>query len=457
MDTFKKALNDSAILRWGILILISYVMASNYYFYDALSPLKSLLQEHLGFSSSDYGIVVGMYSFPNTFLLMAIIGGIILDKIGIRITGTMFVTFMVVGAFITYYGATPYFNNGGIGFDFFNSFMTKYSPAVKMMSLGMLIFGLGAETSIVVFSKIIVKWFQGKELAFAFAINLGIARFGSAAAFFLGPKLAITNFTTPVWLGAVLLTIGLLGFLVYLAFDVKFDRQINYELKAEPDEEFHIKDLVGIITNRSFIFITLLCVTFYAAIFPFLKYAPDFFHYKFSVPETTAGFIASWLPLGTVAFTPIFGALVDKKGKSATLMIYGSLIMVLVFLAFAFTNINPYILVFLLGISFSLVPAAMWPAVTRIVNINKIGTAYGAMFSLQNLGMFAIPILAGIILDTTNKDITPEMLAEGSSLNYVPTLIMFAGLGLLGLFFAILLKRDDKKSGIGMELPSNAK
>jgi MFS family permease len=131
MDTFKKALNDSAILRWGILILISYVMASNYYFYDALSPLKSLLQEHLGFSSSDYGIVVGMYSFPNTFLLMAIIGGIILDKIGIRITGTMFVTFMVVGAFITYYGATPYFNNGGIGFDFFNSFMTKYSPAVK--------------------------------------------------------------------------------------------------------------------------------------------------------------------------------------------------------------------------------------------------------------------------------------------------------------------------------------
>jgi MFS family permease len=138
-------------------------------------------------------------------------------------------------------------------------------------------------------------------------------------------------------------------------------------------------------------------------------------------------------------------------------MIYGSLIMVLVFLAFAFTNINPYILVFLLGISFSLVPAAMWPAVTRIVNINKIGTAYGAMFSLQNLGMFAIPILAGIILDTTNKDITPEMLAEGSSLNYVPTLIMFAGLGLLGLFFAILLKRDDKKSGIGMELPSNAK
>lgn len=457
MDTFKKALNDSAILRWGILILISYVMASNYYFYDALSPLKSLLQEHLGFSSSDYGIVVGMYSFPNTFLLMAIIGGIILDKIGIRITGTMFVTFMVVGAFITYYGATPYFNNGGIGYDLFNSFLTKYSPAVKMMSLGMLIFGLGAETSIVVFSKIIVKWFQGKELAFAFAINLGIARFGSAAAFFLGPKLAITNFTTPVWLGAVLLTIGLLGFLVYLAFDVKFDRQVNYELEAEPDEEFHVKDLVGIITNRSFIFITLLCVTFYAAIFPFLKYAPDFFHYKFSVPETTAGFIASWLPLGTVAFTPIFGALVDKKGKSATLMIYGSLIMVLVFLAFAFTNINPYILVFLLGISFSLVPAAMWPAVTKIVSINKIGTAYGAMFSLQNLGMFAIPILAGIILDTTNKDITPEMLAEGSSLNYVPTLIMFAGLGLLGLFFAILLKRDDKRSGIGMELPSNAK
>ena len=137
-------------------------------------------------------------------------------------------------------------------------------------------------------------------------------------------------------------------------------------------------------------------------------------------------------------------------------MIYGSILLVLVYFMFAFTGLNPYVLVFLLGIAFSLVPAAMWPAVTKIVNIHKIGTAYGIMFSLQNLGLFGVPILAGVILDKTNAGITPEMLSQGSVLNYTPTILMFAGFGILGFIFALLLKRDDKTSGLGMELPSNA-
>lgn len=456
MDLIRKSLKDSAVFRWGILILISYVMAANYYFYDALSPLKSILQEKLGFSSSDYGWVVGFYAFPNTFLLMAILGGIILDKIGIRITGTMFVVFMLIGAFITVYGTTDYFINGGFGYQLFGSFLTGFTPQVKMMALGMLLFGLGAETSIVVVSKIIVKWFSGKELALAFGVNLGIARIGSALAFFLGPRLAIPNWHTPLWFAFNLLLISLLGFLIYCIADHKLDKENISNGQIAAEEPFRLKDLTDLITNRTFIYITLLCVTFYASIFPFLKYAADFFHYKFGVPETTAGAIASWLPLGTVLFTPFFGWFVDKKGKAASLMIYGSSLLVLVFVAFAFTNLNPYVLVFLLGISFSLVPAAMWPAVSKIVPLQKIGTAYGMMFSLQNLGLFAIPVLAGWVLDKTNAAITPEMLQNGAVLNYTPTIIMFAIIGSLGVIFAFLLKRDDLTSGIGMELPSNA-
>jgi MFS family permease len=431
-------------------------MAANYYFYDALSPLKSVLQEHLGFTSSDYGWVVGFYAFPNTFLLMAILGGIILDKIGIRITGLTFVLFMVLGALVTVYATTDYFLSGGFGYHFMGSFFTSFSPQVKMMALGMLLFGLGAETSCVVVSKTIVKWFKGKEIALAFGVNLGIARIGTALAYIIGPRIVQPNWTKPIWFAVVLICIALLAFLVYIVFDSKLDRQIKQNGITDPEDEFHIRDFFKLITNRSFLYITALCVTFYAAVFPFLKYAADFFHNKYDVPEKTAGFIASWLPLATVVFTPIFGSFVDKKGKSATLMIYGSLLLVFVHLAFAFTNLNPYVLIFLLGIAFSLVPAAMWPAVSKIVSINKIGTAYGTMFSLQNLGLFALPIMAGYLLDYTNKGITPEMMKNGALLNYSPTILMFAFFGVLGFLFALLLKKNDKTAGYGLELPSNS-
>jgi MFS family permease len=456
MNQIKKALRESAAARWGVLLIISYVMAANYYFYDALSPLKSALQEHLNFSSEDYGWVQGFYAFPNTFLLMAILGGIILDKIGIRITGMVFVVFMVIGAFVTAYGTTDYYSAGGFGYDFMGSFLTRFSPQVKMMAFGMLLFGLGAETSIVVISKIIVKWFKGKEIALAFGINLGIARIGSTLAFRVGPRMMEPDWTTPVWLAVLIISIALLGFLIYILLDLKLDKQIKTESLHDKEEEFRFRDFVGLITNRSFIYITVLCVAFYAAIFPFLKYAPDFFHNKFNVPEQTAGDIASWLPLSAVLFTPIFGALVDRIGKGAVFMIFGSSILVIVHLLFAFTYLNPYVLVCLLGIAFSLVPAAMWPSVAKIVSINKIGTAYGTMFSMQNLGLFAIPILAGKILDSTNQGITSEMLKEGAVLNYTPTMIMFAGFGIIGVFLAFLLKHDDKTSGYGLDLPSNA-
>lgn len=443
-------LRDKFWIRWGMLLLVSLVMAANYYFYDALTPIKSVLSEHLGFSSTDYGIVQGFYAFPNTFLLMAILGGIILDRIGIRITGTVFVTFMMIGAWLTLYGASDVYNNGGPGHKFISSFLKQFSPSVKMMALGMLFFGLGAETSIVVFNKILVKWFKGREIALAFAINLGIARFGTALAIKLGPRFAEKDWLMPIWFGVLLLSITFLAFLIYLVNDYRLDRQIKDDNPhMDETEKFRITDVTNLLKIKSFIYIALLCVTFYAAFFPFLKYAPDFFLNKFGVSPKTSGDITFWLPIGTVLFTPIFGWLVDKRGRAASLMILGSIILIAVHLIFAFTKFNPYPLCILLGIAFSLVPAAMWPSVARIVSENRLGTAYGIMFSLQNLGLFAIPILAGRILDITNKDI-----AAGQPLNYTVTMILFSCLGIVALFFAFLLRKEDKTSGYGLELPS---
>lgn len=183
-------LKDNTATRFSILILIAFVQAANYYFYDAISPLKSLLEEHFGISSSGYGLFVAAYSIPNTFLLMAVFGGIILDKLGIRRTGFIFVGLMAFGGLFTAYGVSEYFSGGGFGFGFFNSFLTDYSPELKMMVLGRFLFGLGAETSIVVVSKVIVKWFKGKELAAAFGIKIGLARGGSALALFYSADIA---------------------------------------------------------------------------------------------------------------------------------------------------------------------------------------------------------------------------------------------------------------------------
>ncbi|MFO8065984.1 MAG: MFS transporter [Bacteroidales bacterium] len=407
----KKKLNESKFTRWFVLFLASFTMATNYYFYDALAPLQDLLRLNLGFSSSDYGLFISAYSVPNVFLFMAIIGGIILDKIGIRITGFSFVFLMGIGATITAYGSSDMFLDGGFGYAFMDSFLTGYSPALKMMYLGFFIFGLGAETSIVVLSKIVVKWFKGKELALALGMNLAIGRLGAALALTLSPRLVYPEWTTAVWFGVLLLWIGLLAFLIYMFIDRKLDKQTKISVK-DPEDEFHWKDLKDLVTNRSVIFITLLCVTFYSAVFPFIKFAPDLLMNKYSMARHVAGDVTSYLMYGTILLTPLFGWICDYKGKSATLMYLGSALLIIAHLMFAKTYIEPRIPILLLGIPFSLVPAAMWPAVAKIVKESKIGTAYGFMFSVQNLGLWAFPIIIGTVVDSSNPNYRTELDSE---------------------------------------------
>ena len=450
MDHIRKALNEYAIARWGILILVGFILSVNYYFYDAFSTLKDLMSREFGFTNTQYGLFVAFYSIPNTFLLMAVIGGVILDKIGIRRTGFIFVFFMALGAFITAYGASDIYRNGGFAHGFMQSFLPDYSPELKMMLVGRFFYGLGAETSIVVVSKILVKWFRGKDLALAFGLKVGFGRLGTFAALQLSPIIADggESLSVAIWLAAVLVGLGLLAMVVYILFDTKLNSQIETVKEKTNKDEFRISDILNILSNRTFIYIALLCVTFYSAVFPFMAFAPDFFFHKFGMSYEQSGQIASLLPLGTLIFTPFFGFIIDKYGRAATAMIFGSTVLLVVYTGFIFTNIYPYVPMILLGISFSLIPAAMWPSLVKLVDYKQMGTAYGLMYSIQNLGLFGIPILAGVILDTTNPG-NPE------TLNYIPTITMFAVLGFLGLVFAALLKREDSKRGIGIDLPMN--
>ena len=452
MERVKKAMNDSPAVRWGVLILVGFILSVNYYFYDAFSTLKDLMTIEFGFTNTDYGLFVSFYSIPNTFLLMAVIGGIILDKIGIRRTGFIFVFFMAFGAVLTAYGASKAYSSGGIGYGFMQSFLPSYSPELKMMLLGRFFFGLGAETSIVVVSKILVKWFKGKDLALAFGIKVGFGRLGTFAALQLSPVLADggAHLDTAIWLAAILVFTGLLAFIIYMLIDMKLDRQIKHTAINKSTDKFKAKDIFGLLGNRAYLLIALICVTFYSAVFPFNAFAPDFLLNKFGMSYEASGQIASLLPLGTLVFTPLFGFMIDRYGKAASAMVLGSLVLLLVHLSFTFTTVMPHIPMIMLGVAFSLVPAAMWPSMVKLVDERQIGTAYGLMYSIQNLGLWGVPLLAGIILDKTNP-------ANAETLNYTPTMLLFILLSFLGLIFALLLKYQDKRKGYGVDLPLNKK
>jgi MFS family permease len=456
MQEKQKSIRELTYIRWGVLLIVSLIMAANYFFYDALSPLKVQIQSHLGFSNQQYGFLQSTYSISNVFLFMAVIGGILLDKWGIRFTGIGFTFFMALGSVLTFYGASDIFRNGGLGYGFMNSFLIRFSPEFKMMTFGFFLFGLGAETSIVVITTIVVKWFKGKELALALGLNLALARLGQASSFFFSSNLSTPDFWhRPIFLSACLLCSGFLFFLVYSIIDYRLDKQILYNHQIEETDKFRISDILKIVKIPSFIYITLLCVTFYSAFFPFLKYATDLLHNKFDLTTAIAGRLTSIPIFCTVMFTPLFGWVADTKGKSASMMVYGSVLLIIAHLTLTFTMVNPLIPMALLGVSFSLIPAAMWPAVAKIIDQNRLGTAYGFMFSVQNFGLWLFPILIGVVLDKTNPGVTIKMVQEGvAKYNYTYSILMLAIIGIAGIVFALLLKREDKTSGFGLEKPN---
>lgn len=466
-------------VRWLAVGVISLVMFSSYYFYDALSTIKPVFTAQFQFSGAEYGAVVGWYSLAN--IIMAVVGGALLDKWGIRKTGLLFFGISAIGAIVTAYGVSDAYGSGGFGFSIMNGIFPKMSPVLKILLLGRLIFGLGAESSYVVINRVLVKWFKGKQLAFAFGLNLAVARLGTASALVLAPSLTAgpTDIGISMTLAAGIMCLGFLFFIIYSILDYSPGRKLDANVASGEEEKFQISDVFDLFKNKAFIYISMLCVLFYSAVFPFLAFTPDLLFNKFGINLESAGFaawigdflkgfnlrdfkveliliglISSLIPFGTIVFTPIFGGIADSKGKRATLMIIGSILLIAVHLTLALTYLPPFIPLAVAGVAFSLVPAAMWPSVPFIVRESRLGTAYGLMFSIQNIGLMLFPWLAGVTLDATNPGVTATAVAEGTArYNYTYTMLMFSALGILGLIFAFLLKREDKKIGNKLERP----
>ncbi|MBN2071902.1 MAG: MFS transporter [Candidatus Krumholzibacteriota bacterium] len=489
MELVQKRLNDSKALRWMVLILISTLLFSTYWFQDCMGPLKGLMESQLGFDSSQFGTIVASTTWAN-LALMIILGGMALDKWGIRKTGTFFAILAGIGAFIVALASA-------------GKFGTNEKTMMIWMMIGRILFGTGLETVCVMVSRTIVKWFKGYELALAMAINVGFGRLGSAGANFFGVDIAGGNVSTGLLFAASLVGISVIAFLAYLMFDVKFDKrelEITGKVESSGDSQFKFSDLGKLLTDNSFMFIALLCVAFYAAVFPFVMYAPDLLINKFGFTSTLPdmagmGFwmkvkeffhngpkVTSLIPLGTILFTPVFGSVVDKKGKAATLMILGSFLLIFAHLSLSVFNSVTlgYFGLLALGIAFSLVPAAMWPSVAKIVAENRLGTAYATMFTIQNYGLAAFFWGIGKVLDLVNPKIVAQiqstrdnLLEQGVSMqeiparidalklsgeippyNYTYPILMLVGLGIISIFLAYQLKRADKRQGYGLEMPT---
>lgn len=444
----QKKLSDSPAARWTALAIVSFTMMCGYFITDVMSSLEVMLttpaaQGGLGWSSSEYGFFSGSYGYINVFLLMLFFGGIILDKCGIRFTGIMSCALMLGGALIKWYALAS---------DFGTATFMGYHMQVIVASLGFAIFGMGAEITGITVSKVIIKWFTGHEVALAMGLQVAMARLGTAAA--LGCSLpmarAVGSVSFPVLFGAICLCVGLLAYLVYCVMDKKLDQSVE-AVEENKEEGFQLKDLKLIFTNRGFWLITLLCLMFYAGVFPFLKFATKLMIAKYHVEPGLAGLIPAMLPFGTILLTPVFGSLYDRIGRGATLMLIGSIMLTIVHLLFAMPVLNVWwfaiIVMIVLGIAFSLVPSAMWPSVPKIIPMKQLGSAYAIIFYIQNIGLSMVPLLIGWVIETYSTSTTPQ----GITYDYTVPMLIFAAFGAIAIGIAIMLKKEDAQKGYGLE------
>lgn len=443
----KKAamLNDSVATRWTMLFLVAFLMFGVYVVSDILSPLKTMLERDLFWDSRDFGLFSGSYSLFNVALFMLIFGGLMLDKMGVRFSGITSGIVMVVGIGIKYWAMT---NDALAGQAIFGM-----KAQVVYMVVGFGIFGVGAEVAGITISKTVAKWFRGKELALAMGMELAIARLGAALALSVSPLIAASynNVSTPVLFGLAILLAGVLSFIVYTFFDKKFDKQISDASDVE-EESFKLSDVKVILNNKGFWLISFLCLVFYSAVFPFLKFASDLMVNQFSVEPKLAGLIPSLLPFGCILLTPLFGTVYDRKGHGADLMIIGSIMLTTVHIMFAtpFTTnwVVAIVLMIILGIAFALVPSAMWPSLVKIIPNKQLGTAYSLIFYVQNIGLLLMPIGIGYVLDTFCKNET----GVGAAYDYTIPMIIFAAVSSVAIVLAFLLKREDKIKGYGLQI-----
>ncbi len=316
-----------------------------------------------------------------------------------------------------------------------------------------MIFGCGCEMAGTTVSKAIAKWFQGKEMALAMGLEMAIARLGVFAVMWISPLISAKfdqSIVAPIGFCTALLLIGLICFTVFVIMDRKFDSQLiaagRMSEEKSAEDEFHISDLGKIFSSKMFWIVALLCVLYYSAIFPFQRYATNFLEVTLAIDAESAARLFSCFPILAMALTPFLGGFLDFKGKGASMLMLGAIIMVVCHLSFAFIlPIFPkqwfaLLLVVVLGVSFSLVPAALWPSVPKIIDEKILGSAYCLIFWVQNIGLCLVPLLIGVTLQATG--------------GYLVPMLIFASFGVLAFFLTFMLKIEDRKKGYGLEEPN---
>ena len=440
-------LSDSPAMRWTALVLLASAMFFAYIFVDVLSPLQGLLQTQRGWDPDAYGHFAGSEPFLNVFVFFLIFAGIILDKMGVRFTAVLSGVVMVLGAAINWYAVTDLFDASSAKTFMDNTLNLPQAwwnvtpwydgmPAsAKLSAIGFMIFGCGAEMAGITVSRGIVKWFTGHEMALAMGIEMAIARIGVAVVMLGSPFLASINpisVSRPVAASLLLVCIGLICFISYGFMDKKLDAQGAEE---EKDDPFKVSDIGKILSLRMFWVVALLCVLYYSAIFPFQKYAINMLQCNLHFTAEQAGQVFFMFPLGAAAVTPFLGNFLDRKGKGASMLILGAVLMIVCHLIFAFvvpttqSVIITLAAIIVLGISFSLVPAALWPSVPKLIDGKLLGSAYALIFWIQNIGLYAFPMIIGSVLKASNPGVTDPL-----QYNYTVPMVVFASLGVAALF-----------------------
>lgn len=450
----QRKINESSLARWTVLFIVSIVMMMGYVVAKEMSPLQYFLElpqskGGLGWSSSEFGLFIGSRGFFNVYLLMLFISGVILDKTGVRFAGMLSCILMFVGTAIDYYAiaiASP-IPTCEITFTLLGLDHAIIKEQVVISALGFAIFGIGYELCGITVSKVIVKWFSGKEMALAMGIQVALARLGTALALLGGPFLAkYYHLSTPILVGLLSVGIAVVFYLLFCSMDHKFDRNTGARVESnQAEEKFSFKGLLLTLRSPGFWMITLLCMLYYSALYPFLDFASKLMITKYGVSPEWAGGISSILPFTSIILTPLFGGIYDRVGKGAGIMILGTAMLTVVLMVFALplnSTILALVLMFILGVAFSLLPSVLWPAVPKIVPEQQLGTAYSIIYYIQNIGLMLVPIIIGNVLDHSKVD---------NAVDYTPAMWIFTVIGGLAIVVSVVLLILDKKYHYGLQ------
>ena len=465
-EQVRETIATRAWARWTVLAIVSFTMMAGYVVAKEMSPLQFMLEKAvqdggMGWTSGEFGIFAGSRGFFNVFLLMLFVGGIILDKMGVRFTGILSCVLMLTGAaavygVITYTSPDPMWSVPRLG---------TIKRQVALAALGFAFFGIGYEMCGITVSKVVVRWFSGKEMALAMGLQVAMARLGTALALTFSLPIALKwGLPKPLLIGVFCVGVGLIAYLYYCTMDRRLDvetqnlasqnaqgdNEQTQNLASQDDEKFHFSDMKITIKNPGFWLITLLCLFYYSALYPFLDFATKLMISKYGVEAELAGAIPSILPYTSIVLTPLFGAWFDNKGRGATMMVIGSVLLTITLFVFAMPLNSSWIAVTLmcvLGIAFSLLPAALWPAVPKIVPMKQLGTSYSIIYYIQNIGLMLIPVLIGKVLEHNTI---------GEQVDYTLSLIIFGVIGVCAIVTATLLLLMDRKRHYGLESPNIA-